>query len=243
MEVDTEVQNERLKSMASVDFLAEYYALTFLGSESGIEWATQTHWVGFTKENPPRELRVPRRVYGKFAELWSSLGQPYCVVRDRVDLFIYLQFGGHALVDSDLFEQEFGQFMQPRVSVPVGQAGFQGLTSFDTTAFRRVPTPKLRMEVLKRDNRRCKVCGRRPDDHLDLELHVHHIRPWSKGGVTYPDNLITLCQTCHNGLDPHYDPNLFGYVSGSSNDFDVEKELVAHQRGVALYRNWVRRNP
>lgn len=65
----------------------------------------------------------------------------------------------------------------------------------------RASTRKLRMEVLKRDDFRC-VCGRRASDHVDLELAVHHVIPVDDGGPTIESNLMTLCTTCHKGLDP-----------------------------------------
>lgn len=64
------------------------------------------------------------------------------------------------------------------------------------------------MKVLKRDKNRCRICGRSPSDYEDVVLHVHHTRPWGKRGVTDINNLITLCHTCHNGLDPHEDQSL-----------------------------------
>ena len=50
----------------------------------------------------------------------------------------------------------------------------------------------LRDEMVERDNGRCQECG------FDENLHVHHIQPLSEGGDPYnPDNLKTLCKTCH----------------------------------------------
>jgi hypothetical protein len=33
------------------------------------------------------------------------------------------------------------------------------------------------------------------------------------GGLTEIDNLITLCHTCHIGLDPHFELGLYGLMS------------------------------
>ena len=33
----------------------------------------------------------------------------------------------------------------------------------------------------------------------NVELHVDHIKPWSKGGETVLENLQTLCATCNLG--------------------------------------------
>ncbi len=58
---------------------------------------------------------------------------------------------------------------------------------------------EVREEILERDDFTCRVCGFRADSwHEARKLHVHHIKPISKGGKCIdPDNLITLCEDCH----------------------------------------------
>lgn len=58
---------------------------------------------------------------------------------------------------------------------------------------------RLRFLVMKRDNFRCCACGRSPATTPGLELHIDHIKPWSKGGETTFDNLQTLCSDCNLG--------------------------------------------
>lgn len=60
-------------------------------------------------------------------------------------------------------------------------------------------TAGLRYDILKRDGFRCQICGRKIADDPDLVLHVDHILPISKGGLTTWDNLRTLCQDCNLG--------------------------------------------
>ena len=51
--------------------------------------------------------------------------------------------------------------------------------------------------VLARDSHTCQKCkGKRKDTHLE----VHHIIFRSQGGTDNPDNLITLCSSCHKDL-------------------------------------------
>jgi hypothetical protein len=57
---------------------------------------------------------------------------------------------------------------------------------------RTIPS-KLRRLVLDRDGG-CAVEG----DDSRYRLQVHHIRPWSQGGTTSADNLITLCWYHHH---------------------------------------------
>ena len=44
-----------------------------------------------------------------------------------------------------------------------------------------------------------KVSGVSPAKDKNVELHVDHIKPWSKGGETILENLQTLCQKCNLG--------------------------------------------
>jgi len=55
-----------------------------------------------------------------------------------------------------------------------------------------IPT-RVRREVLARDQHRCQApeCGR------TQFLEVHHILPRKEGGANKPDNLVTLCGSCH----------------------------------------------
>lgn len=58
-------------------------------------------------------------------------------------------------------------------------------------------TPKLRYDVLIRDDLRCRVCGASPE--TGAHLHIDHIMPISKGGRTEFDNLQALCSPCNMG--------------------------------------------
>jgi hypothetical protein len=97
------------------------------------------------------------------------------------------------------------------------------------------------MRIFKRDNFRCRLCGRRADDHVDVELHVHHIRPWADGGVTYLDNLITLCHTCHKGLEPHGDLSLFDLLGVGLSDQTRAADAQDFWAGVQQHRVLMRR--
>lgn len=57
----------------------------------------------------------------------------------------------------------------------------------------------LRYDVLKRDNFKCVKCGRTPANNSEVQLHVDHVIPWSRGGETVVDNLQTLCAECNYG--------------------------------------------
>jgi len=58
-------------------------------------------------------------------------------------------------------------------------------------------TPSLRYDVLLRDDFRCRVCGFSVES--GAHLHVDHIKPVSRGGVTELSNLQALCSVCNMG--------------------------------------------
>ncbi len=63
-------------------------------------------------------------------------------------------------------------------------------------AERRKMTSRMRVDVLRRDGYRCQMCGRQA---ADVEMHVDHIVPVSRGGTTEISNLQTLCIDCNLG--------------------------------------------
>lgn len=62
-------------------------------------------------------------------------------------------------------------------------------------------TPTLKKAIFERDNYRCVVCGRGPED--GVELHVDHIKPKDFGGKATFENGQTLCSQ-HNFLKKNF---------------------------------------
>ncbi len=54
---------------------------------------------------------------------------------------------------------------------------------------------ELKILIRKRDNYKCKICGV-PQEECIKTLHVHHI-DYNKENIN-PNNLITLCNSCHS---------------------------------------------
>jgi len=226
---------ERLAAMRlrPDDPKAPFYALTLTAEDDGqVVLGMQSRWVGYADAERRVEIREASLVFARMAEAWDDIGRPGVFVRTSDELLIFFLLGGNALIEPALAEEAIGDLLKPDHALLLGRAGFVSPNLAGPSALRRAPTPKLRMSVLKRDGRRCRICGRSPDNHLDLELHVHHIRPWEHSGITNPANLITLCQTCHRGLEPHYDASLFDYLGAG----DVVSLAAEFAKGVANYR-------
>lgn len=58
---------------------------------------------------------------------------------------------------------------------------------------------RLRFIVMRRDNFKCKKCGRSPATDPKVILHVDHKKAWANGGETVLENLETLCSKCNIG--------------------------------------------
>lgn len=55
---------------------------------------------------------------------------------------------------------------------------------------------RLRYEILRRDNHRCRYCGATAPD---VPLRVDHVLPVALGGGDDPSNLVAACQDCNAG--------------------------------------------
>ena len=55
---------------------------------------------------------------------------------------------------------------------------------------------KARFELLKKFNFTCQYCGRKAPD---VQLHIDHITPVSKGGSLESSNLTVACSDCNIG--------------------------------------------
>jgi len=59
--------------------------------------------------------------------------------------------------------------------------------------------PKVRFDVFKRDEYKCRICGVSTKDGSNVRLEIDHIVPLSKGGSNQIENLWTLCFECNRG--------------------------------------------
>ena len=58
-------------------------------------------------------------------------------------------------------------------------------------------TSRLRNSIKARDNHTCRYCSVSLAAEPHLLLEVDHVIPVSRGGMSTPDNLQTLCWRCN----------------------------------------------
>ncbi len=161
----------------------DYYGIS-LFSDDGVDIYYDVHctlWTGFTEVNGKQaELRKAGVIPTEpYANHWKERSEPFSVV-NNVDEFI------------DWFFKVGGHGF---VATPVAKELMSSMLE---------SSPAFTVGAIG-----CRICGRRAADYVDVELHVHHIRPFVRDGLTVEENLITLCHSCHAGLDPHFRPQLF----------------------------------
>jgi hypothetical protein len=205
-----------------------YYYLELLGEPDGTNLThIQSSWDGFEADSAVVEVRRACFVDPlHFIEDYKEWGISLLIVNTKFDAAVLVEFGGAAVVVEDIAHSIFKPVMGPRSVVRRGVVGFASVKPQEDVC-RRTPSKKLRMRTLKRDQFRCRLCGRSAESSIDIELHVHHIRPVSQRGPTVAENLITLCGSCHEGLDPHFDPSLFDLVGvGLDAQLDLRAKIA-----------------
>ncbi|MDX8125660.1 HNH endonuclease [Methylomonas sp. OY6] len=105
----------------------------------------------------------------------------------------------HAFVDKVNSDEPDDPLVSESVKPDTIQAISQKTKSRNSDVDKREIKLGLRYRVLKRDNFKCVLCGRSPAMTPGLELHVDHIRPFSKGGKTVEENLRSTCFACNIG--------------------------------------------
>ena len=230
-----------IKEMNQIPEEGQFYAITLLASsDDKIQWNFQSHFVRYS-EDRRREVRAPSLVKPDImARKWKTIEQTAVVVRDEQSMLVFWHIGGNALVEKGMAESMLPNLFELNESVQEGfKPGFRSVRDLPQQLFKRAPRPKVRMQVLNRDQRRCRICGNRPDNDVHVELHLHHVRPFGDGGLTVPENLITLCHTCHKGLDPHEDPDLSARMAQEYSG-SIKEALQEYSEGVNNYRRLIR---
>lgn len=217
-----------------------YFAATLFGSDTGWNLAFDTCFASFPEGRGPDdgvELREPVQVYpDRMTRLWEDLGQDWVVVNERAQLIWLFRFGGNALIAEKVARRHLAEYIQPIEMVPNGAMGFRRFDP-DAREFKRHrPRPWQKKRILQRDGNCCQVCHSQPSNDEDSPLELHHIRPFSMGGPTIEENLLTVCNECHRSLDPHYQPGLFWLPDGHASTALKQHSTDAHNQRVEAFR-------
>jgi len=190
----------------------DYYFVTVRPlRDSLVSCGVYSQFVAFSVRNEHWEIRRASTIHYEWLRvvLQKLGGSAPELVHDEWGLARLMQRGGNCtIVTSEIMGMHLSRLLQPTECVRDIDCFVPTFDPPTDTLPRTVPTRRQRANVLRRDGRRCTICGRSPLHHVDLELDVHHVLPVRRHGPTVEENLLTLCGTCHAGLNPDHDPAL-----------------------------------
>jgi len=226
----------------------EYYLAFFRPLRDDlVSCAVYTHFVGWSPRNDRWEIREASKIdYSALRGLVQrhGNGEARRPVRDRDALDEVINDVSGAAISGEMMRRYLPDLMKPTECLKEFDTFVPTYDPSEELVGRTVPTRRLRGAVLKRDNRRCAVCGRSPRHHLDLELELHHVLPVRKHGPTVAENLLTLCGACHDGLNPDHDPSLreIGQLAGPIERAGLDITGITHNlvNGIIVDRSAIR---
>jgi hypothetical protein len=190
-----------------------YYLICLLGLQNGnVQWSFFSGWDDFTKKTRKQPRRDKRGVVVVDAEAvraaMNMLEMPPAILNSAEDLVLYAFTGGNALITERLCEEGTPHLLESAgSSFSYTEPGFTAVASKPRDAvWHRKAQGTTRQIVLARDGNKCRKCGAKN------EIEVHHINPWDYGGLTEPDNLITLCHACHPHSNFKVDLSLYELI-------------------------------
>jgi hypothetical protein len=95
-----------------------------------------------------------------------------------------------AVNNGETLEQKVEDKIQEKTSIQIHRR---------THRTSRNPGWRLRFLVNRRDEFKCRFCGKSPATHFGTVLVLDHIVAWDSGGETVMENLQTLCEPCNGG--------------------------------------------
>ena len=163
-------------------------------------WFNVLEKAGLEKTRTPINLPI-EELFRNLEELWTKLGrQPrhaeVLKPLSKYSLRVYLNRFGTWRRALEEFVTFINQDEAAQIKSPKQESPTEDLELHRTL---RTVNWRTRFIVMRRDNFRCKVCGRSPATEPAVVLHVDHIKPWAKGGETLFENLQTLCSVCNIG--------------------------------------------
>jgi hypothetical protein len=236
-------ENGRLHREREPDPEKDWYAFCRTVTADGkLSIYSQTEFFGYSDERPFREQRQASCVR---PEIWrphmSELRELPLTVEDDSSFLVWLILGGEALVEEPVARRMMAESLEPHeVGRVATKPGWHSTKGLERSALRHAPTPKLRAEIILRDSRRCRLCGRSPEEDPHAFLEAHHGIPWGdrRSGLTVKENLFALCNTCHRGVTNGLEQQLMLSLNVSFG-FGADRFRIEYFEGVLRYRKRV----
>lgn len=146
------------------------------------------------QQNIEKDFNPPKFILKHYRkELMDKLGAeiPNIDVEYAEYIFEYVSAGGNSSQKSVItFNGETVEAAANYISESIKY-------SKSAKAQRALMTNSLRTKIKERDHYMCKICSTSTAEQSLLLLEIDHIIPVSKGGLSTPENLQTLCWKCN----------------------------------------------
>jgi len=165
-------------------------------------WAKAHERAGLNLARHQKTIRLSDdELFQNLEEVWTKLGhQPI-----QADMFPLL-----SKYSAGVYKKHFGTWMEGLEKFVANinkeedissESSIKNLLVEPSTKHKtkREINWRLRFIVMRRDNFKCKNCGRSPATDPSIILHVDHVKAWANGGETVLENLQTLCSVCNIG--------------------------------------------
>ncbi len=201
-------------------------------------YVTHTIFNAFTSSG--REVRNPDPVNVEvFAKAAKLFGQKIYVIRSVTDYNDWLYLRGWAIVEENLAKSLMPQWLKSAECIKAPTNVYTDIEIVSPSALKHYIKQGRKKHVLDRDNRACLACGSTEQD--GAKLTMQHVLPFSKGGETTSQNLVTLCETCNRNFGAEEVTELykkaglhFGY---DFSIFTVRPPVEARKKAVELSAN------
>jgi hypothetical protein len=163
-------------------------------------WFNALEKAGLEKTRTPMHL-PEEELFRNLEEIWIKLGrQPrYAEVQKPLSMYLVGTYENHF----GTWRKALGKFVSyiNNEESASSEEAIKHVSAESTTKHKasRTVNWRLRFIVMRRDNFKCKSCGRSPATDPQVILHVDHIIPYANRGETILDNLQTLCSVCNIG--------------------------------------------
>lgn len=195
------VARELKKKSVTMEEYKEYgkYSPSTLTRKLG-SWFDILQKAGMKMNRSP--INIPEEeLFKNLEEVWIKLGKQPGWVETRKPLSKY---------SADTYAKRFGSWRKALekfveyINAEENISSEEAIKKLNIEPSTKHKTPRtinwrLRFIVMRRDNFKCKNCGRSPATDPSIILHVDHIKAWANGGETILENLQTLCSKCNIG--------------------------------------------
>ena len=168
-------------------------------------WFKALEKAGLKKTRTPANI-PEEELFKNLEEIWIKLGrQPrYQEVQRPLSKYHVGTYENRFGSWRKALESFVASINSEEITTPADDPNVKEPKNVESKPFLRHKTKRnvnwrLRFIVMKRDNFKCKNCGRSPAKNPEIELHIDHVKAWAEGGETVLDNLQTLCSICNIG--------------------------------------------